>query len=381
MALTVRMNQAFLTKDQRDRFVAAVLKMKADGIYDWYVQTHLDSMGTPNGSKTMNMWAHRRPAFLPWHRQFILDFENDMRAADTTLTGKPSDLGLPYWDWTSDRSKNPYLIWGQMWDDAFMGPDGSGPDNKVSSGPFRATDPTHQGWVPSYDAGADYQAAAPGPAFLQRLLGRDPGGSDSLPTQEEWLAARNIKTYDDTPFDSGVGQMPPTLQFTGVKSFRNALEGWIGYYGDPISLSIAAVAAGTDPNWSPAPSLHNRVHTWVSGSMGPMSSPNDPVFFLHHCNVDRLWAQWWSDDPTRLYAPAHGVKDPTDPGEMGGPTINLTGHHVDDPMPPWDGRAATRKGTTGNMPTVTPGGILNHIHLGYAYFPDDAPQFSAKSTP
>lgn len=35
--------------------------------------------------------------------------------------------------------------------------------------------------------------------------------------------------------------------------------------------------------------LHNQVHTWVGGDMGPFSSPNDPVFFLHHCNVDRIW--------------------------------------------------------------------------------------------
>ena len=40
--------------------------------------------------------------------------------------------------------------------------------------------------------------------------------------------------------------------------------------------------------------------------MGDATSPNDPVFFLHHCNVDRLWAQWWSDNPKRPYLPADG---------------------------------------------------------------------------
>ena len=41
--------------------------------------------------------------------------------------------------------------------------------------------------------------------------------------------------------------------------------------------------------------MHNLVHRWVGGSMGPGTSPNDPVFFLHHCNVDRIWvslAHW-----------------------------------------------------------------------------------------
>ncbi|HEX5847186.1 MAG TPA: tyrosinase family protein, partial [Rhodoplanes sp.] len=26
--------------------------------------------------------------------------------------------------------------------------------------------------------------------------------------------------------------------------------------------------------------------------MAPMTSPNDPVFFLHHCFVDKAWADW-----------------------------------------------------------------------------------------
>src|SRR5262249_52769817 len=41
--------------------------------------------------------------------------------------------------------------------------------------------------------------------------------------------------------------------------------------------------------------LHNDVHAWIGGDrgdMGPSSSPNDPVFFLHHCNVDRIWEAW-----------------------------------------------------------------------------------------
>ena len=28
--------------------------------------------------------------------------------------------------------------------------------------------------------------------------------------------------------------------------------------------------------------------------MGPATSPNDPAFFLNHCNVDRIWEAWMS---------------------------------------------------------------------------------------
>jgi tyrosinase len=63
----------------------------------------------------------------------------------------------------------------------------------------------------------------------------------------------------------------------GSEGFRNRLEGWI--------------PARTSPH------LHNRVHVFVGGDMLPSSSPNDPVFFLNHCNVDRIWSAWLAKSP------------------------------------------------------------------------------------
>ncbi len=44
--------------------------------------------------------------------------------------------------------------------------------------------------------------------------------------------------------------------------------------------------------------FHNLVHRWVNGTMMNMTSPNDPVFWLHHANVDRLWVDWQRQHPT-----------------------------------------------------------------------------------
>jgi Common central domain of tyrosinase. len=85
--------------------------------------------------------------------------------------------------------------------------------------------------------------------------------------------------------------------------------------------------------------MHNQVHLWVGGDMLVGTSPNDPVFFLHHCNVDRLWAEWQTTQ--RLpYAPVSG-----------GPS----GHNIDDVM--------------GDLPElgVTPRSMLDHHRVGYAY--------------
>jgi hypothetical protein len=44
---------------------------------------------------------------------------------------------------------------------------------------------------------------------------------------------------------------------------------------------------------------HNMVHLFVGGDMANLdSSPADPLFWFHHANVDRIWAQWssiWGD--------------------------------------------------------------------------------------
>lgn len=37
---------------------------------------------------------------------------------------------------------------------------------------------------------------------------------------------------------------------------------------------------------------HNGVHANILGDMGNFMSPLDPVFWLHHCNIDRIWASW-----------------------------------------------------------------------------------------
>jgi tyrosinase len=38
--------------------------------------------------------------------------------------------------------------------------------------------------------------------------------------------------------------------------------------------------------------FHNEVHGWVGGAMGSLlTSPADPLFWMHHAQVDRLWSR------------------------------------------------------------------------------------------
>lgn len=44
---------------------------------------------------------------------------------------------------------------------------------------------------------------------------------------------------------------------------------------------------------------HNPVHDIIGNVMATMQSPTDPIFWLHHANVDRLWAAWVAADGGR----------------------------------------------------------------------------------
>jgi tyrosinase len=88
--------------------------------------------------------------------------------------------------------------------------------------------------------------------------------------------------------------------------------------------------------------IHNIVHVWIGGSAGTASSPNDPAFFLLHCNVDRLWAEWQKLNPRE--SPFQGD---------GRFTIN-------SPMMPWDNE----------VDPPTPGDVIRHSALGYSYDTD-----------
>jgi len=70
--------------------------------------------------------------------------------------------------------------------------------------------------------------------------------------------------------------------------------------------------------------FHNEVHGWVGGTMGLISiSPADPVFWMHHGQVDRVWSRWQAQ-------PGNSNKRPS-----------LTG--ADAILDPWTERASAMR--------------------------------------
>jgi hypothetical protein len=98
----VRKNVTSLSEQEKEAFVEGLLALKRQGRYDEYVHWHHAVMKPsvwpfePKDANYRNA-AHRGPSFLPWHREFLLQVETDLRAID-------SSISIPYWDWTADAA-------------------------------------------------------------------------------------------------------------------------------------------------------------------------------------------------------------------------------------------------------------------------------------
>lgn len=71
-------------------------------------------------------------------------------------------------------------------------------------------------------------------------------------------------------------------------------KGWVHHRSAPC-VAPARHPLGDAPHWplqtSRSPSIeapHNSIHGMVGGLMGTFQSAFHPIFWLHHCNVDRI---------------------------------------------------------------------------------------------
>ncbi len=321
----VRRNAKYLSAPEIEDFVRACVLMKADivnpaappaqryGRWDEFVAVHrmIQNAFAP-GSPGVNFGHGGTGAFsfFSWHRYFLYRLEVELQS-------HVPGVMLPYWDWTDPA---PLMT------DDFLGPDGDPGTQVVSSGYFAADTPgtgSNPTALPAWwPAGLDgwnlHSAFAPawdGP------LRRNVGGT--LPTITDMQEALGMTTY---------------------ATFQNAVESGNGLTSFPFQQ------------------MHNGLHGYIGGHMGnPTASPFDPIFYMHHCNIDRLWAMWQLDGHGDVYPVAGGNPE----------------HHRNDIMYPWTG-AVAGYGTNVNMaPIVMPdyGALgaqrnvdtLDHRALGYTY--------------
>lgn len=202
---------------------------------------------------------------------------------------------IPYWDWTldsSDPAKSP--IWsatagfgGNGLNGGFVNPARPGPLTMcVQDGPFRRFEPAYStGQYDPHCLNRGFNNNGPG------ALGRM-GGDAYTPA-----IVANITTTSTT-----------------FPAFATRLED--GPHGAVHASVGGDMVPSTSPNGKPAhlPHIHLTSHNLLDTHTADVSARppvTDPIFFLHHAQIDRLWWNWQQAAPTTRNAMYGGNRYPS----------------------------------------------------------------------
>ncbi|KIW90321.1 uncharacterized protein Z519_08965 [Cladophialophora bantiana CBS 173.52] len=242
---------------------------------------------------------HLDGIFLGWHREFVWLWETAL-IQECGYTG-----AQPYWDWP---------LWA----------------HNLSSSPLFDGSDTSLGGDGYYDGSFDYY-----------VVGVKPDGS--LDTVPRGTGGGCVKSGPFKDVMVNLGPFEFTLVFTGLPS------NWTAYNPHCLLRDLnqfcsertnqtyvdAALATTTIADFQNALSsatsrlgVHGNGHFALGQSLQDFfASPQDPAFFLHHGQIDRLWYQWQKKDlQARTYGnnALNGTSTIFDPPTAPGVTFDTT---------------------------------------------------------
>jgi tyrosinase len=266
----------------------------------WKQLGYLSSSDTlPSSADIAAYWnecQHASWYFLPWHRGYLIAFEAIIRDAIANLPNAPKDWALPYWNYFKpNQDRLPPAFASPDW------PDGRGNN----------------------------------PLFVKQRYGPKNDGNVHVP-----LNRVNLNALRNDPDFTGVasGGSPG---FGGVATGFNHGIGVHGGIESQPHDQVHGLVGGRDPQ------------TGVDGLMSdPDTAGLDPIFWLHHANIDRLWEVWgqipastgdppdanWVNGPPAVGQRAFmlpmpsGVRFTYTPGEMS--NLSSRNYEYDDLSPP-----------------------------------------------
>lgn len=114
--------------------------------------------------------------------------------------------------------------------------------------------------------------------------------------------------------------------------FQGSFNSFVGFPGDAGAVETSG---------------HSYVHVMVGGDMGdPATAPRDPLFWFHHCNIDRVFSAWqeraeargvrmeddWLAEPFDMFADERGANaQPMTTADVR--TTQQIGYRYDTPYP------------------------------------------------
>lgn len=191
----------------------------------------------PSSSEQNKYWTqcqHGSWFFLPWHRMYLHHFEQ-MVLAEVKKLGGPATWALPYWNYSASAT-----------------------------------------------------AALLPAAFRHAKL---PGGTKNHLFVKQRDPDANAGLAFAQTLDTDISYCLQRTHFPG-----GAAGGSAGFGGPVTAFQHSGGTIGSTENVP-----HGSMHGAVAGAAGWMGSfataALDPIFWLHHCNIDRLWEVWRNQGP------------------------------------------------------------------------------------
>lgn len=101
----------------------------------------------------------------------------------------------------------------------------------------------------------------------------------------DWVAARNIPAW--------LQNFTPQVDVNGRIIHVVRHPGAFGPLPTHHEVDQALAPNNYTSFTSALENVHNAVHMFVGGTMSSIpTAPADPIFWMHHANIDRLWNQW-----------------------------------------------------------------------------------------
>lgn len=203
----------------------------------------------------LNLCHRDSRLFLTWHRAYLYVFEKTLNAALKAKRNDPDiELTLPFWDWTE-----------------------SDPSTHAANGlPIAVNDATYK------DNTGNNQ---PNPLFRAKSMYREQA---RRLTGDDVYTQRNAENF-----------------YRSIPEFRRDVA-------DYMNEAVYAVFNSTFDRGA-----HGGVHVDVGGDMGSVvSAAYDPIFWLHHCMVDKVFFDWQNKHPQASIS--QHVRDSVVYGDMTG---------------------------------------------------------------
>lgn len=299
MMVRVRKDAETLTKDERTRFINAFSKLNQKDRYAFYKQ--FTDMHIANTDNEIHYYEN----FLPWHRLYLLNLERDLQLIDPSVS-------LHYWRWDFPA---PNLF------------------SKDFAGEM-AVETTFTGVPPKFSLSNPWRNWRP------------PGSAQLLRSAINWNLALNGGW--------------------NVLIGRKAPEAYAINMGQGIYINLfwdKDRPRGSRPGYIfSAP--HGGGHMSFGGQISDIpTAPQDPVFFMLHSNVDRIWALW--QNHWNRFEPKDA--NSYSPQGMSPNRENGFGAYSEQTQWPWNGD------TQAPRPPQAPYGEYPTVKKGYMVLPKPSP--------